>query len=122
MTVCLSGCGGLKRYYHPDPVTDPGETLAPVTISVGDSIRLLKHSRGLMWGGYIDGVAIENPRVVKIRYGKDHKNWSDPSLYLIGLKPGVTRAVYCNRIGQQPDFENLRDQERQRCFQIIVTE
>jgi hypothetical protein len=50
--------------------------------------------------------------------GTDH--W-DPKVYLIGLKPGTTRAVYCNRMGEQLDFSKSLDSGfQQRSFQIIV--
>lgn len=124
LTSLLSACGSVKHYYHGDTVfqTRPaGTPLETITIEVGQDVKLLKHTQGLMWGGYIQGVAIEDPDIVSLRFGKDNSNSFDPTVYIKGLKPGVTRAVYCNRIGERPDFSNPlpRDFE-ESSFQIIV--
>jgi len=123
LVYLLSSCGGITRYYHHDIPTQPGVKLAPVTIQVGQTVKLLKHTHGIipLGGGYIEGVTIEDPSVVSVKYGKDGSDLFDPFVYITGRKPGSTRAVYCNRIGKHPNFSRTLDTNFQReSFQIIV--
>ena len=125
----LTSCGGLNYYVHDNVPPLRGESLAPVTLNTGQTIRVLKHSSGLMWGGYTEGLTIEDSSIVSIRYGRIRSNatssdesdtWA-PHLSIKGNKPGTTRAVYCNRLGEQPDFSKPLPKDFQsRSFQIIV--
>ena len=87
----------------------------------GQSLKMLTHRSGMMWGGYKEGIVVEDPSIVQVRYGKDGSdNWA-PAAYLIGLKPGKTRAVYCNRLGERPDFSRDLDAAFERSsFEVIV--
>jgi len=121
--VILSSCGGLSYYVHNEIPPVQGELLAPVTLNTGQTIRVLKHSAFIKWG-YNEGVTIEDPSVVGLHYGKASSDGSDtwaPRVSIKALKPGTTRAVYCNRLGEQPDFTKpLPKDFKERSFLIIV--
>lgn len=122
----LTSCGGVTRYYHRDISTSsrtPEGTLATVTIRAGQEVKFLKHSRGLMWGGYIEGLAIEDPNIVSLQYGNKGQNGDPftPLLSIKGLQPGTTRAAYTNRMGEQPNFhQDLPEYFKRSSFKIIV--
>ncbi len=120
----LTSCGGLTYYVHRDAPAQAGSTLAPVILQTGETVKTLKHTTGFMWGGYKEGLAIEDPGIVGIHYGKTGSdgsdNWAD-LLSIKGLKPGRTRAVYCNRLGERPDFRKPLPQDfLSRSFDIHV--
>ena len=121
LVLLLTGCGGLTYYAHDEVPSLRGKALSAVTVEAGQTIKLLKHSTGLMWGGFKEGVVVEDSTIVEVRYGKDGSdNWA-PTVYLIGLKPGTTRAVYCNRLGERPDFSQALDDGFQKhSFEVIV--
>lgn len=118
----LPGCGGITRYVHRELPDQPGRSLSSVSLDVGESIRILKHTRGIaIGGGYIEGVAIEDPAIVGVLYGRDGQDEFAPQVFLKALKPGTTRAVYCNRLGEQPDFsKQLPSVFQSRSFLIQV--
>ena len=124
--VLFTSCGGIKYYKHPTlskrshPQASP---LDPVVLNAGEKVKLLKHTRGMIiGGGYIEGVVIEDPTLVAAHYGKAAK--SDrfaPLVTVTGLKSGSTRAVYCNRLGERPNFtQPLPSDFQARSFLIRV--
>ena len=117
----LTGCGGLTYYAHDDVRSAERSALKTITMRPGQELKMLTHRTGIMWGGYKEGIVIEDPSIAAIRYGKDGSdNWA-PAVYLIGLKPGRTRAAYCNRLGERPDFGNPLDRKYvDRSFEVIV--
>lgn len=122
-SVLLTSCGGLSYYKHPAASQQSAPQLAPVTLRANETIKLLKHSRGIaIVGGYIEGVAIEDTSIARVHYGKE--NESDrfaPLARLTGISHGSTRAVYCNRLGERPDFTKpLPEDFQRRSFVIHV--
>ena len=91
--IVLSGCGGLTYYAHDDVRSSEARALPPVMLNSGQELKMLKHSSGLMWGGYKEGIVIEDSSIAAVRYGKDGSDSWAPTVFLIGLKPGTTRAV-----------------------------
>ena len=74
-----------------------------------------------MWEGYKEGVAVEDPSIAEVRDGTEGSDDWAPTVYLIGLKPGTIRAVYCNRLGDRPDFSQDLDGGFQRgSFEVVV--
>ena len=109
MSCLVAGCGSIRYYQHKGGPPYSSK-LQDVHLKVGQRVKVLKHSSGLMWGGYIHGVAVEDLSIVEVQYGKDGKGdrW-DPLVSLVGVKPGHCRAAYVNRMGDFPDFENGDD-------------
>lgn len=121
LVLLLTGCGGLTYYAHDRVPSLKEQALPAVTMETGQTIKLLKHSTGFMWGGYKEGLVVEDPSIAEVRYGADGSdNWA-PTVYLVGLNPGTTRAVYCNRLGERPDFSQGLDRRFQSSsFEVIV--
>ena len=118
----LSSCGTLRYYQHPKALSST-EGLRNLHLKVGQSVKLLRHSSGLIWGGYIHGVDVEDSTLIDVRYGKGGKGDSfDPLVELVGLKPGSCRVVYSNRLGADFDFEDEGELSRAkgRVFTIYV--
>lgn len=106
VSVLLTSCGGVRYYQHAGNVAPQGEVLEPVILRVGETKKVVKHTMGLMsiGGGYIQGVYVQDPSVVSVRYGEDGQGDKfEPLQTISGLKPGVTRAIYGNRLSEAPD-------------------
>ena len=119
----LSGCGSLRYYQHDKAAVLSGESLGDLRMKVGSRVKLLRHSSGIMWGGYISGVAVADSSVVSVEYGSKGRGdrW-DPEVYLLGLKPGVSAAVYMNRMGGISEFSEggLEESDGDGVFTIYV--
>ncbi|WP_435895865.1 hypothetical protein [Oceaniferula spumae] len=122
VSLLLCSCGGITHYQHDEVPAKSGAKLSPVTINVGQRVRILKHTRGLMWGGYIETVAVENTSIaIATRGNGTAADQSSPNVYLTGLKPGITRAAYCNELGSFSfEPEHLTPSMHRRIFEIRV--
>ena len=106
LTCLLTSCGGIRHYLHTDVPAPAGQQLAPVALTVGESVKAVKHTRGVaIAGGYVEGITIEDPTIAMVRYGIDgNGDRFDPVVRIVGLRPGTTRAAYGNRLGEKPKF------------------
>ena len=103
-TVCfLSGCGSVQYYQHSKVPAPAGENLTEVTLRIGETVKMVKHTRGIaIGGGYMEGVVLEDPSLVKIRYGKSGgADRFDPLVSMTGVRQGSCWAIYSNRLGSK---------------------
>lgn len=120
LTCLMTSCGSVRHFQHAKVPAPEGKTLSPLTLRVGETRKMVKHTFGLLsiGGGYVQGVSVENSSLVRIDYGKNRQVITgevfDPYVYITGLKPGKTRAAYDNRLsssyhfGQENEASSLR--------------
>lgn len=124
LPLLLTSCGGITRYVHKD-VDIRGGQLAPVMLKVGEEKLMLKHTQGIaIVGGYKEGITVEDDSIAQVRYGNGSEADSySPKAYLIGTKPGTTRAAYTNRLAPYsfPKLD-IKGIPSPPTFQIVVEE
>lgn len=120
LPLLLTSCGGITHYVHKDTDIRGGQ-LEPVTLKVGEEKLMLKHTQGIaIVGGYKAGISVEDETIAQVRYGNGSIADSyAPKAYLIGKKPGTTRAAYSNRMGPSA-FKGDYQTAPARVFQVIV--
>jgi len=98
----MTGCSSL------DAITDT-RTSDPqterITLTVGESIEVLRYRQGLMWGGYVPGIVPENAGVVEVSYSDQGTRYR---VTVTGRTPGETIVRYANRMSF-PDGESIAE-------------
>lgn len=118
LCLLLPSCGGVTYYQHKKLQSRQSVELSPIELAPGQRIKVLRHRRGLIWGGYIEGLFVEDPSIAQVSYGNPpNGDRFDSKIYLLGLKPGQTRAAYGNRLSESP-FSAAR--EPRQVFSVHV--
>ncbi|GAA5495125.1 hypothetical protein Rhal01_01297 [Rubritalea halochordaticola] len=122
LPLLLTSCGGITHYVHKDAETRSGQ-MTPVTLKAGEEKLMLKHTQGIaIVGGYKEGISVEDSSIAQVRYGDGSEADSyAPKAYLIGKKPGITRAVYTNRLAPH-QFAEQYETPATSSFKVIVEE